>query len=266
MDTQQNSRWNHGADGEQVVAHQEILPVHNAHAQGLHAAPQVVAQQTGQAQQEDEHQIGQYRPATGDTEAVHPAGEDILKHGGYGGQGGKEQENEKQRAPELAARHGVEHIGQGHKDQAGALAGVDAESEGGGEDDQAGDKGNAGVQNAHVDGLAEQAALLADVAAENGHGANTQAEGEEGLSHGVIDGAEQPKAAVGIVQSVVEVGHQVELHALHGTGKGEGADGQHYQQGQQAEHHGLVDLLHAVFQAAAAISIPSTTTMPMNRS
>ena len=71
--------------------------------------------------------------------------QDILKHGGYGGQGGKEQENEKQRAPELAARHGVEHIGQGHKDQAGALAGVDAESEGGGEDDQAGDKGNAGV-------------------------------------------------------------------------------------------------------------------------
>ena len=38
----------HGADGEQVVAHQEILQVHNAHAQGLHAAPQVVAQQTGQ--------------------------------------------------------------------------------------------------------------------------------------------------------------------------------------------------------------------------
>ena len=177
----------------------------------MHAAPQVVAQQAGQAQQKDEHQIGGHRLATGDVPPVHPAGQDVLKHRGDRGQGGKEQEHEEQRPPQPPAGHGVEHVGQGDEDQIGAGVRIDSEGEGGGKDDQAGGEGHEGVQNAHVDGLAEQSPLPADVASKDSHGADAQAQGEEGLAHGVIDRPEQAEISFGVVHQVVEIGDQVEL-------------------------------------------------------
>ena len=142
--------------------------------------------------------------------------------------------------------------GEGDEHELRPAGGVDAEGKHRGQDGEARQQGGQGVQYGGHARVAEDVLALFHIAAVDEHARAVDGQGEEGLSHGVIDGAEQPKAAVGIVHQVVEVGHQVELHALHGTGKGEGADGQHYQQGQQAEHHGLVDLLHAVFQAAAA--------------
>ena len=53
----------------------------------------------------------------------------------------------------------------------------------GGEDDEPRHKGHKGIQQRDPDGLPGKAVLLADVAAEDGQGADAQGEGEEGLAH-----------------------------------------------------------------------------------
>ena len=178
---------NHGAKRKQVVSDYEVFQFHNAHAKDLYIRPKVIAQQTGQTQQKNQHQIGQNRLAAGNVPPVHPASQDVFKYRRDGGQGRKEQKHKEQRAPQPSARHLIEHVGQRHKNQTEFGIGADAKGKGGGEDDQAGHKGHAGIQHAHVDGLAEEPAFLADVAAENGHGANAQAQGEKGLSHGGVN-------------------------------------------------------------------------------
>ena len=50
----------------------------------------------------------------------------------------------------------------------------------------------------------------------------------------------------------MEVGHEVELQALAGPLQSHGAEHQHDHHGQQAQHHHLGDLLHAVLQATGA--------------
>ena len=175
-----------------------------------------------------------------------------LQHVHQGGDARKEHGDEEEQGEDAPAGHLLEDLGEGDEHELRPAGGVDAEGKHRGQDGEARQQGGQGVQYGGHARVAEDVLALFHIAAVDEHARAVDGQGEEGLSHGVIDGAEQPKAAVGIVHQVVEVGHQVELHALHGTGKGKGADGQHYQQGQQAEHHGLVDLLHAVFQAAAA--------------
>lgn len=98
-------------------------------------------------------------------------------------------------------------------------------------------------------GLAGEGALLANVAAEDGQSSDAQRQGEEGLTHGSVDGLPEDEVTLSIVHQVVEVGHEVEGQALHAALQSEGAHGQQHHHRQQAEHHGLIDLLHAVLQA-----------------
>ena len=80
------------------------------------------------------------------------------------------KEHKEQRAPEPAALHGVEDVGQGDEDQRRALAGIHPKGKGGGEDHKPRHKGHYRIQHGHVDRLAHQAAVTADIAAENGPG------------------------------------------------------------------------------------------------
>ena len=75
--------------------------------------------------------------------------------------------------------------------------------------------------------------LLANVAAEDGQSADAQRQGEEGLTHGGVDGLPEDEVALGIVHQVVEVGHEVEGQALHAALQGERTHGQQYHHRQQ---------------------------------
>ena len=104
--------------------------------------------------------------------------------------------------------------------------------------------------------------LLANVAAEDGQSADAQRQGEEGLTHGGVDGLPEDEVALGIVHQVVEVGHEVEGQALHTALQGEGTHGQQYHHRQQAEHHGLILIFSTPFcrPRETTSMLPTTTT------
>ena len=91
--------------------------------------------------------------------------------------------------------------------------------------------------------------LLANVAAKNGQRADAQGQGKEGLAHGGVHRLAQNHFSISVVHQVVEVGLEIELQPRLGPLQGDRADHQHHQHRQQAQHHHLVDLLHAVLKA-----------------
>ena len=178
---------------------------------------------------------------------VGAVGDDVLEHGDDRGEGREAHEDEEQRAPQLAAGHDVEDVGQGHEDQAGTGAGLHAKGETGREDDQAGHQGDEGIQAHDPHGLTGQGAVLALVAAEDAHGADAHGQGEESLVHGRIDDREQ----AGLLQ-LGGIGRQVEGNARLGAGQGQGADDQGHEDEEQAQHHQLDHALHALLHAHGA--------------
>ena len=235
--------------GQQDVAHQEVLQIQEGGpgSPGLNPAEQVVAQGTGEGENCHSHQIHSAGLLPAPAGEVNGAGDDILKHRQHGGQGGKGHEHKEQAAPQTAQRHLVEDIGQGDKDQGRAAVRLNAKGKAGREDNQAGCKGHKCIQNRHIHRLAQKSPLPADVAAEDGHGANAQAQGEEGLVHGAHNHVAQAH-----VHGPLQVGHQVEGQALRAALHKDAVDGQDYHNGQEGKHHKLAHPLQAVLQAHGA--------------
>ena len=93
---------------------------------------------------------------------------------------------------------------------------------------------------------AGQGAGFIDIAAENGHGADAEAEGEEGLPHGGGDGGPEPPC------QLFGIGHEVEADARFAPRQGDGTDHQRDHEGEQADHHEFHHALDAPAQAHAA--------------
>ena len=89
--------------------------------------------------------------------------------------------------------------------------------------------------------------ISGDVASEDRHGADAEAQGEEGLPHGRVD---HLKPAVFLDLS--EVGNQIEADAFSRARQGDAADAQQDEDEKQRDHHHLGDPFHAVLQAHAA--------------
>ena len=122
-----------------------------------------------------------------------------------------------------------------------------AEGEAGREDDQARHDGHEGVQAHDPQGLAGEGAVLALVAAEDGHVADAHGKGEEGLGHGRIEH--------GVPAHALHLAHvrgQIKAHARARAGQGQAADHQQHQDGQQAHHDDLDHALHALLHAHGA--------------
>ena len=203
-----------GAARQDQIGHQEVLGIHDAHApdQG-HTAPDVVAQDTGDASDQQEQAVQQGGLFAAPAEVVAAGGQQVLKDRRDGGEAGEGHEQEEQGAPDPAAGHVGEDVGQRLKNQGWAGIGLHAEAEAGGEDNQAAHEGHEGIQGADAHRLAGEGVLASHVAAEDLHGGDAQAEGKEGLVHGGGDDGAQA-----CFLGTAEVGQQVELHALAGTG------------------------------------------------
>ena len=93
-----------------------------------------------------------------------------------------------------------------------------------------------------MDGLAHEGVLLADIAAEDGHGADAKAQGEEGLIHGGHHGG---------TGDLGEIRHQVEGETFGGAGEGDAAHGEHHHQKEQRHHHILGHALQAALEVEA---------------
>ena len=77
-----------------------------------------------------------------------------------------------------------------------------------------------------MDGVAGESVILAHVAAEDLHGGDAEAQGEERLVHGGGDDGAKARLLCSL-----EIGQQVELHALGGAGQQEAVDRQHLHEG-----------------------------------
>ena len=130
---------------------------------------------------DDEHKVHQTGLFTAAAGQFHAAADDILEHCQHGGHGCKSHEQKEQAAPQPTHGHIGKDVGQGDKDKAGAAGLVHMVGKTGREDDQTGGDGYKGIQHHNADRFAQQGMFLADIAAEDGHGADAKAQGEDCL-------------------------------------------------------------------------------------
>ena len=89
--------------------------------------------------------------------------------------------------------------------------------------------------------------LPAQIAAEDQHGADAQAQRKETLVHGGGDGAQN----AGLLH-LAQIRHQIKADALGGTGQKQAVHRQYHHDDQQDHHHPFGDTLHALLQAEGA--------------
>ena len=171
--------------GEMVFNDWEIVREigSGASAHRLEVGPDVKAEYAGQGQEDNRNSIDQDGFFTGCAEQIHGKADDIFKYGNNRGLGGKRHEDEEQNTENPSADHLVEDVGQSDEHQSGSLSGIDAECKAGRENNQSCEKSNQCVQKADIDGFSCQGAVFTDVAAENRHRTDAEAQGKEGLSH-----------------------------------------------------------------------------------
>ena len=237
------------AQRQQVVGDDEIFQVQDGRpgAQGLESAPQIEAQDAGDAQEHNGQSVDGHAFFPAPAVQVHAKGDDVLKYGNHRGQGCKGQEHKEQHAPEPAARHLDEQIGNGQENQGRTGVRLDPEGEAGGDDDESGHESHKGIQRCNGGGLAEQAPAVGQVGSEYQHGANADGQGKEGLAHGGVDHI--PPAQLG---QGVKIGYQVEMDPFFRSFQEQGVAGQDDHQQQQGAHHPFGDPFHPVLDPQVA--------------
>ena len=236
------------ADGQQEVAHKEVLAVEHVLAEnGVEVAPDVVAEHAGKAQEHQQHAIDENGLLAAPAEGIHADGEDVFKHRQHRRHAGKNHEEEEERAPEAAAGHVDEHLRQRDKEEGGAIVGRYAVGEARGEDDRAGHERNERIERADADGLTGEGVIVGHVAAEDLHRRNAERECEEGLIHRVSD-----EAAQAVFTNGIERGEQVELHALCRAGERQAVNGENEDEREQRDHHHFGHALKALLKAERA--------------
>ena len=115
------------------------------------------------------------------------------------------------------------------------------------EDDQTGGDGYKGIQHHNADRFAQQGMFLADIAAEDGHGADAKAQGEEGLIH---SGDQRVDHAHLLHPGKVR--HKEEGKAFLCPGHEQAVDGKHHHNEEQGDHHALSHALQTALQALGA--------------
>ena len=238
-----------GTQRQKQVADQEILQVHNGAslAKGGNAREQVEAQHAGQRQQKHGNAVDQASLLFGPARHVAGAGDDIFKYCKHGGEGGKGEEDEEKASPKSSQGEVVKDVGQSYENEVGTAVHLHAVGEAGRENDQTRGDGNKGIQHRHVDRLAKQSAILAKIASKDRHGANSKAQGKEGLGQSTHD-----DIAPAYRVRLFEVGEQIELQTFGGTVHEESVDGKHHHDHEKRAHHDLGHLLQALLQAEGA--------------
>jgi len=143
----------------------------------------------------------------------------------------------------------VEYIGQRDKDQAWAAVWVQIECKADGKYDQACGERYAGVQNGNPYGFVEQRMLFPDVAAEDGHTADTETQRKERLVHGCYDGV-----CYAVLYKAVNIRQQVEFQTGHTARQHDTFYCKRYDQNQKGSHDYFCDFFSTFLQPYGAAS------------
>ena len=190
-------------------------------------------------------------------EQLHAVGHQGLHHGHTGGEGGKAQHQEEGCTHQAAHQaHGLEHLGQGDKGQAGAKGhalGAQKDIDGG-DDHHTGEKGGGGVEDFDlVCGLA-QVHIVLHIGTIGDHNAHGHAEREEQLAHSVQQNLEKA-----LYRQPLQIGQKIDPQTLQAgagdavlplIGQGEGENGDAHDEQQQAGHEDAGIALDALLHAA----------------
>ncbi len=236
-----------GTDRQQQIADQKILCIQDVTVSDqVQVAPDVVAEDTWHAGDQDDHAVDQGSFPAGPAKHIHTEGHDIFKDGDDCGEAGKGHEQEEQGSPDPAAVHMDKHVWQGDEDQFWTGANFDAVAEAGWENDQTGHDRYEGIKRADADAFACQCIVPAHIAAEDLHSGNAKTKGEECLVHGGGDDISKSDFT-----DSSKIRDQVEAESFAGTGQGQAVYCQYNDQQQQGAHHEFTDLFQTVLQSHA---------------
>ena len=228
------------------IGNQKILKIENvrARAERLKSAPDIEAENARHGQQDHQNDVDRRSLFAAPAGQIHAAGHDVLENSEHGRECRERHEYKEQTAPQTAARHVVEDVGQGDEDEVRAAVRGYVEREARREDDQAGRERNEGVEHGDVDRFSHERASLADIAAEDRHRADAERQGEERLIHRAHDHVRHTG-----LRHAAEVRNEVKAQALARARGADAVDGEHDHDGEQRDHH---DLGHALQTALKA--------------
>ena len=127
-----------GTAGEEEIADQEVFAVqHVPSSDEVHAGEDIVSQNAGDGEEEDNDKIHQHRFLSCPAEIIHGAGNEVFKYRRHRGEAGKGHEHEEESAPEPACSHVGKDFRQGNENQGGALVGMHVVGKAGRENDKA---------------------------------------------------------------------------------------------------------------------------------
>ena len=240
------------AKGQDQVRDEEVFEIENAGraAERVETAPDVEAEDAREREEVEESTGENCRGATRPIEVVDEAGDDVFEDSDDGGKRRARHEDEEERAPETAKRHVVEDVRESRKNKAWTLVGMDAVGKASGDDDEARGDGDERVEDADVEGFAEERAVAADVAAEDRHGTNADREREEGVIHGFGDDLDDADRF-----HTCEVGDEIKGETFESGIMGikvDGVDGENHNQNEEAQHEPFRNAFDALLESDGA--------------
>lgn len=238
----------HATSREHGVAHDKVFEVQNAAAgaERFKARKHVKAEGTGERKQEYDQDVPIGDLAALESLEVHPERHQVFENGNQGRHGRKRHEQEECGTEEPARRHHGEHVRKRHEDKARTLTRRLVEGKAARDDDDARDQGDDGIQNADTCGFFGQGMILSDVATENSHATDTEAQGKEGVRKGGKDSLAQ---ALARLRKAFQRRQQVEFETSRRTGERHGANRKNHHNDKQANHHDLGDAFHTLLEA-----------------
>ncbi len=153
---------NQTAEGKKVVRNNKILQIQDrgSDAQGMKAGKKIVTEGTGHTQKDHEKAGDQNTFFTTPVKKIHAIGNEIFKDGNNRREGSKGHKKKEKSAPDPAAAHLCENIGQGDEDQSRTGSGINAEGKAGRNNDKAGHQCNGSVQNRNGKGFSGKGTIL----------------------------------------------------------------------------------------------------------
>ena len=241
---------NKGTKRQQEIADQKVLTVQNiAPADDSETAPDVIAQNAGDAADQNHGEVTQNGFFAIPAKVVDSRGNEILEHSGNCGKAGKRHKDKEQGSPQPAARHVQEDLRQRDKDQRRPLPGIHIVGKACGENNEACHQRNEGIQCTNADGLAGQCLLTGHIAAKDLESSNSKAQREEGLVHSGNDYIAETD-----LHGSREVGHQIEADAFCSSGQEKAVNSEDNDKNQKGAHHNLGNLFKTFLYTASADS------------
>ncbi len=138
----------------------------------------------------------------------------------------------------------IENIWQRHENKARSAVGIDTIGKTGRKDDQAGNNRNKSIQNGYIHGFAQKRPFFPDVASEDCHGADAQAERKESLGHCAAQHIADAK-----LRHPAEIRQKIEEEPFGSAFQGNAVDCENDHNGKQSQHHEFGDLFQTVLQS-----------------